>query len=314
MNSNFDVCDSNFRPRWMNRGAFLLAAVGSSIGLGNIWKFPYLTWKHGGTVFVLAYLIALVFVGIPMLILELTLGQKMQRGSAGAIRGILPRFAGAGWAAAFAAIITAVIYILLLAIVLLYLVNAGVQPWKQEHYEPTRPAACNTAAKAAMTSEELFLYMNVTGLYDPNTCEPFSVNGESKGSFAQNLYHCTQVIWFFMFLATIKGPKSLGICSVVTATLPFIFLFACMGGFMALNANPTGMATDDADFIAGDGLNYYWGYKEFPLPPGADGKATSYDPSTAIGSLMQDAYGQVFFSVGVCVGVMFAYGSYNPVR
>jgi hypothetical protein len=62
-----------------------------------------------------------------------------------------------------------------------------------------------------------------------------------------------------MFLATIKGPKSLGICSVVTATLPFIFLFACMGGFMALNANPTGMATDDEDFIAGDGLNYYWG-------------------------------------------------------
>lgn len=185
MNSNgLDVCDKNFRPRWMNRGVFLLAAVGSSIGLGNIWKFPYLTWKHGGTVFVLAYLIALIFVGIPMLILELTLGQKMQRGSAGAIRGILPRFAGAGWAAAFAAFITAVIYILLLSIVAIYLVTSGTKPWKAEHYEPTRPAACRTAAKAAMTSEELYLYMNVTGLYDPQSCEPFSLDGEQTPRYA----------------------------------------------------------------------------------------------------------------------------------
>jgi SNF family Na+-dependent transporter len=58
------------------------------IGLGNIWKFPYLTFKHGGVTFILAYAIALFVVGIPMLILELTLGQKMQRGSAGALRGI----------------------------------------------------------------------------------------------------------------------------------------------------------------------------------------------------------------------------------
>lgn len=186
INSNgLDVCDKNFRPRWMNRGVFLLAAVGSSIGLGNIWKFPYLTWKHGGTVFVLAYLIALTFVGIPMLILELTLGQKMQRSSAGAIRGILPRFAGAGWAAAFASIITAVIYILLLSIVALYLVQSGTKPWKAENFEPHRPPACNTAAKASMTSEELYLYMNVTGLYDPESCEPFRIDGEAKGQFAQ---------------------------------------------------------------------------------------------------------------------------------
>ena len=85
---------------------------------------------------------------------------------------------------------------------------------------------------------------------------------------------------------------------------------------MALNANPNGMPADTSpdDFIAGDGMNYYWGTKEFPLPPGPDGVPKSYDPSTELGSLMQDAYGQVFFSVGVCVGVMFAYGSYNPIK
>ena len=143
--NGIDVCDKNFRPRWPNRAIFLLTAIGSSIGLGNIWKFPYLTFKHGGTVFVIAYVIALIVVGLPMLILELTLGQKMQRGSAGAIRGILPRFSGAGWAATFAGFITCVIYVLMLGLVGTYLIEAGNKPWKSENYAEGRPIACNQA-------------------------------------------------------------------------------------------------------------------------------------------------------------------------
>ena len=72
--NGIDVADKNFRPRWPNRALFLLSAIGSSLGLGNIWKFPYLTFKHGGTVFVVAYVVALIIAGFPMLILELTLG------------------------------------------------------------------------------------------------------------------------------------------------------------------------------------------------------------------------------------------------
>jgi len=120
-----DVVDKNFRPRWANRGVFLLASLGSVIGLGNIWKFPALTWKHGGVAFLIAYSFALVFVGIPMLILEITLGQKMQRGAGGAIRGILPRFAGAGHAASFAGFVSVIPYNICLGIVLIYLLNTG---------------------------------------------------------------------------------------------------------------------------------------------------------------------------------------------
>jgi NSS family neurotransmitter:Na+ symporter len=58
----------------LNQPVFILAAVGSSIGLGNFWKFPYLTFKHGGWMFILGYAVALFICGIPMLILELTLG------------------------------------------------------------------------------------------------------------------------------------------------------------------------------------------------------------------------------------------------
>ena len=124
----------NHRDRWMNRFVFILAATGSCIGLGNIWKFPYLSFKHGGVTFIIAYLIALIVIGIPMLILELTLGQKMQRGSAGSLRGITPRLAGAGWAASFAGFITAIIYNILLGLSLVYLFANGSQPWTESNY------------------------------------------------------------------------------------------------------------------------------------------------------------------------------------
>ena len=62
------------RPRWGGNFFFLMAALGSSIGLGNIWKFPSLTWKYGGEVFVGTYFGVLIFIGVPMLILELALG------------------------------------------------------------------------------------------------------------------------------------------------------------------------------------------------------------------------------------------------
>ena len=67
----------NGRPRWKNRFFFVISTVGATIGIGNIWKFPYLTFKHGGIQFIMAYAFSLFVVGIPMIILELTLGQKM---------------------------------------------------------------------------------------------------------------------------------------------------------------------------------------------------------------------------------------------
>lgn len=64
----------NGRDRWASEAHFVIATIGYSIGLGNIWRFPYLTFKHGGFAFMVAYVGALFTVGIPMTILELTLG------------------------------------------------------------------------------------------------------------------------------------------------------------------------------------------------------------------------------------------------
>ena len=65
--------------QWSSRWAFILAATGSAVGLGNIWKFPYITGEHGGGAFVLIYLVCITLVGIPIMIAEILLGRRGRR-------------------------------------------------------------------------------------------------------------------------------------------------------------------------------------------------------------------------------------------
>ncbi len=74
------------RESWKSRIGFVLAAVGSAIGLGNIWRFNYLAYKNGGGAFLIPYLLALVIVGIPILILEFSIGHATRGGAALAMR------------------------------------------------------------------------------------------------------------------------------------------------------------------------------------------------------------------------------------
>ena len=62
--------------QWTNRTVFILAATGSAVGLGNIWKFPYITGENGGGTFVLVYLMCIALIGIPIMIAEIMLGRR----------------------------------------------------------------------------------------------------------------------------------------------------------------------------------------------------------------------------------------------
>ncbi len=78
------------REEWRSKMGFVLAAAGSAIGLGNIWRFPYMAGQSGGAIFVLIYLIAVVLIGFAVMLAELTLGRHTQRNAYGAFVAIKP--------------------------------------------------------------------------------------------------------------------------------------------------------------------------------------------------------------------------------
>ncbi|MEA1986628.1 MAG: sodium-dependent transporter [Candidatus Marinimicrobia bacterium] len=74
------------REKWGSKFGFILAASGSAVGLGNIWKFPYIAGENGGAAFILVYLISILLIGIPVFISELIIGRKSQLNVVGAFK------------------------------------------------------------------------------------------------------------------------------------------------------------------------------------------------------------------------------------
>ncbi|MFB1001440.1 MAG: sodium-dependent transporter, partial [Pseudomonadales bacterium] len=68
--------NSTSHPIWTNRWTYILATTGAAVGLGNIWKFPYIAGENGGGAFVLMYLLCILLLGLPILIAEVMLGRK----------------------------------------------------------------------------------------------------------------------------------------------------------------------------------------------------------------------------------------------
>jgi len=82
---------------WDSRTSFILASIGSAIGLGNIWRFPYVCYENGGGAFLIPYLIALLTTGIPLMILEFSLGHKFSKPAPLAFKNIKKPFEILGW-------------------------------------------------------------------------------------------------------------------------------------------------------------------------------------------------------------------------
>ncbi|MCP3902376.1 MAG: sodium-dependent transporter [Planctomycetes bacterium] len=91
---------SETRPQWGSRVGFILAAAGSAVGLGNIWKFPYITGENGGGWFVLIYLVCIAVIGLPIMMAEIFIGRTAQNSPVGAIRSLSrpgSPWIGVGW-------------------------------------------------------------------------------------------------------------------------------------------------------------------------------------------------------------------------
>lgn len=112
------------RDSWASRGTFILAAIGSAVGLGNAWRFPGLAAKHGGGTFLLVYLVAMFVIGIPMLMMEISIARKFHKGAGESLRGINKKTEFIGWSATANAFVIVTYYAIVFAWVLLMVFEA----------------------------------------------------------------------------------------------------------------------------------------------------------------------------------------------
>lgn len=106
------------REVWSSRATFILAAIGSAVGLGNAWRFPGLAAKYGGGTFLLIYTLAMLILGIPLLTMEIAIGRKTKQGAPGAFRKMNKKAEYVGWAATTNAFAISVYYAVVFAWVL----------------------------------------------------------------------------------------------------------------------------------------------------------------------------------------------------
>jgi len=117
------------RSQWGTRAGFILAAVGSAVGLGNIWRFPYVAYENGGGAFFIPYLIALLTAGIPILIMEFTMGHKYRGSSPLTFRRMNKRTEIIGWWGVLVAFVISTYYSVIIAWAISYAVFSVNLSW-----------------------------------------------------------------------------------------------------------------------------------------------------------------------------------------
>jgi len=112
--------------QWSSRFAFLMAAIGSAVGLGNLWRFPFQTGQNGGSAFVFVYLLCVALIAFPILVAELAVGRHKGMSAVGSTRNLAidagksPRWAIAGWVGMIAAFLILTTYSVIAGQVMAY--------------------------------------------------------------------------------------------------------------------------------------------------------------------------------------------------
>lgn len=185
------------RGMWSSRFTFILAAVGSAVGLGNAWRFPGLAAKHGGGTFLLVYLLAMLVMGIPLLMMEVSIARKFRKGAIESMRGIKKRFEPIGWAATSNAFVIVCYYSVVFAWVILMFFNS----WQFAGMTGNSEAASNLFFELTQT----------TGVI-----EGTSIPGE--------VLLCLLIAWGLIFYCIRNGANSVGKVVKFTVFAPVVLL------------------------------------------------------------------------------------------
>lgn len=216
----------NTREAWGSRGAFVLAAIGSAVGLGNLWGFPYKLFVGGGGAFLIPYLIAMVIIGLPLLIMEFSVGHWAQSSPPGAFGRVVRKYRFVGWwlvALAFV-IITYYVVILGYSVVMLWDSIMGL-------FGNTLPWASGSGAEGVNAAKEAF-FGDILG-YE----ETLSL-GALRGSVVTGMVASWALIYFCLF----KGVKWVSKVVLITVPLPWLMLFILAVRGVTLDGAATGLS------------------------------------------------------------------------
>lgn len=112
------------RAAWSGKMQFFLSIIGYSVGLGNIWRFPYLCQQNGGGAFLIPFFVMLILEGVPLFLIELGLGQRMRQGALGVWNTIHPWLGGIGIASCIVTFFVALYYNVIITWCFFYLFNS----------------------------------------------------------------------------------------------------------------------------------------------------------------------------------------------
>lgn len=117
------------RESWAGRRVFIMAAIGSAVGLGNIWRFPYVAYESGGGAFLIPYLVALLSAGIPLLFLDYAVGHKFRGSPPLAYRRLHRRAEAIGWWQVAICVVIAIYYAVVVAWAARYTIFSVTKEW-----------------------------------------------------------------------------------------------------------------------------------------------------------------------------------------
>ncbi|XP_030382020.1 sodium-dependent nutrient amino acid transporter 1 [Scaptodrosophila lebanonensis] len=277
----------NERSNWSNGLEFLMSCIAVSVGLGNIWRFPFTAYENGGGAFLIPYIIVLFVIGKPMYYLEMVIGQFTSKGMV-KIWSICPSFLGVGYGQAFATICIVTYYSSLLALTLYYFFVSfqSELPWSYcrdiwSNCVDSRPqeVAANlltlrNATQQQSSSELYFLEIVIKEKLDIS---------DGIGAPDWKLTLAIFISWVVIFLVIMRGVKSSGKASYFLALFPYVILFTLLGRAVTLEG-----ASDGIIFF----LKPQWGELLSP-------------------KVWKEAVVQCFFSLAVGTGPIIMFSSYN---
>ncbi|XP_075947061.1 sodium-dependent neutral amino acid transporter SLC6A17 [Anarhichas minor] len=264
------------RPAWNNKLEYILAQVGFSVGLGNVWRFPYLCQKNGGGAYLVPYFILLILIGIPLFFLELAVGQRIRRGSIGVWNYVYPQLGGIGVSSLMVCGFVGLYYNVIIGWSIFYFVQSFQYPlpWAECPIQRNGTQAIVVPECEKSSATTYFWYrqtLNITSTID------------DTGGLNWKMTLSLLVAWILVCLAVIKGIQSSGKVMYFSSLFPYLVLFCFLVRGLMLKG-------------AVDGIAHMFTPKlEKMLEP----------------QVWREAATQVFFALGLGFGGVIAFSSYN---